>query len=46
MIDSTAKLTKLINLAKKNIMNDFIIDILVIVWAFLMSVILSSYLCY
>jgi len=46
MIDSIAKLTKLINLAKKNIMNDFIIDILVIVWAYLMAVILSSYLCY
>jgi len=43
MIDSIAKL---INLAKKNIMNDFIIDILVIVWAYLMAVILSSYLCY
>ena len=46
MIDSIAKLTKLTKLTKKNIMNNFIIDILVIVWAYLMAVILSSYLCY
>ena len=46
MIDSIAKLTKLTKLIKHNIMNNFIIDILVIVWAFFMSVILASYLCY
>ena len=41
-IDTKIKVSKF----SKTFFTDYIIDILVIVWAFFMAVILSSYLCY
>ena len=41
-IDTKIKVSKF----SKTFFTDYIIDILVIVWAFFMAVILASYLCY